>query len=125
LKEEERERPQEVISRQNRLASTGDGGVELPSPRPLSAELKEYQPKAPLFGSGAFTSHCNMRNWVVCGDSQKNKSGQNALQTIFSNRLDIFDPQFWSVFLKMQLFHQPRLIAPAILQPNDGLRFRF
>jgi hypothetical protein len=58
-------------------------------------------------------------------NSQKNKSGQNALQTIFSNRLDIFDPQFWSVFLKMQLFHQPRLIAPAILQPNDGLRFRF
>ena len=33
----------------------------------VSAELKEYQPKAPPFGSRAFISHCNMRNWVVCG----------------------------------------------------------
>src|SRR6476646_1170897 len=33
----------------------------------VSAELKEYPPKAPLFGSRTFISLCNLRNWAVCG----------------------------------------------------------
>jgi hypothetical protein len=46
--------------------------------------------------------------------SAKNKTRQEAPQTIFSSRLDIFYLPIFAYFEKKGLFQQPLLLPPAI-----------
>ena len=54
--------------------------------------------------------------------SAKIKTRQEALQTIFLSRLDIFSLPIFECFQKKGLFQQPRLFSP-IVRYNPALEF--